>query len=179
MLLGCSGGPSVGPPGKKDGLKVCWWSSGWTTWQRSLLPSGPSLSPFRQGGAAQDARVRLMEDFSFHQAQKTAKTLPMEPNSFHQAHLPLFLPPGAFAPFLQLKAPTPVFSSERSESRNLLVTTFPKYFLSLLSSTKSRLWNESSIFTRSATSSRTWLYWNWSVKVRLTVAWRAQRMKTG
>ena len=107
MLLGCSGGPSVGPPGKKDGLKVCWWSSGWTTWQRSLLPSGPSLSPFRQGGAAQDARVRLMEEFSFHLAQKTAKTLPMEPNSFHQAHPPLFLPQGAFALILRPAAPAP------------------------------------------------------------------------
>ncbi len=51
------------------------------------------------------SRVRLMEDFSFHLAQKTAKTLPMEPNSFHQPHLPLFLPQGAFALILRPAAP--------------------------------------------------------------------------
>ena len=42
MLLGRPGGPSVGPPGEEFGLKVCWWSSGWTTGQRGLIPSGPT-----------------------------------------------------------------------------------------------------------------------------------------
>ncbi len=45
------GGPTDGPPGKEFGLKVCWWSSGWTTGQRCLLPIGPTLSPIRKGGS--------------------------------------------------------------------------------------------------------------------------------